>query len=157
MLKWSPIQLLLCFCTGLLPHWRTRYCCCPPSTGHSLLQGELFQFSFKQQLMTHFTVQTYLRWSWFWLWLEKKKKDLYKEFFFFFLSDRNWVLALLSLLTAVYKSTWCGPLCSSGNQCSTVMSRTISELCTWRQRKESSRTAMWVSHLTSWMNEYKSK
>lgn len=138
---WSIPVNCCSFCAGLLPHWWTRYCCCSPSTSHSLLQGELFLFRIRQQLTRQFSVHIYLRWSRFWLQLE------FKRFVsrIFFLSDRNWVLALLSLLTAVYKSTWCGPQCSSGSQCSTVMSRTISEHCTWRQRKGSSRTTMWVS------------
>lgn len=89
--------------------------------------------------------------------LRSEFKRLMSRIFFFSLSDRNWVLALLSLRTAVYKSTWCGPLCSSGSRCSTVMSRTTSELCTWRQRKGSSRTTMWVSQLISWADKFKVK
>lgn len=32
--------LLLGFTSGLLTYRRTRYCCCPPSTGHGLLQSK---------------------------------------------------------------------------------------------------------------------
>lgn len=66
-----------------------------------------------------------------------------------FLSDRNWGPALLSLPTAACKSTWFGPLCSSGSPCSTATSRATSELCTWRRTRQGSTTTLWVQHLTN--------
>lgn len=57
--------------------------------------------------------------------------------------------ASLSLPIAAYRSTWCGPPCSSGSPCSTVTFRIILKLCTWTQMSEISRTTLWGPALLS--------
>lgn len=84
---WSVVGV---FCPGLLPYWWTRYCSCPSSTGHSLLQSKLFQLNLKQQLTRHFRVQSYLWWGCFWLQWSFAFHFLHTNFFFPLTETGSW-------------------------------------------------------------------